>query len=203
MSGGSPCPICLSQPPATEEDPNPEQTAHCGFPEGRVEWNADAAAAAALQQMRLLAALQGEDLNIREWGCYLWIDDFQNIQYGPITAGEFTFQDPPDTGLPSVTLSDEGIPAGRIIGAVHTHQAGAFVPSYGDLDAFHGIQGRLAGEGRGGERVRFYVGALDLVPAGGGRQTAGLRVNDERTIDEAVTQIKEGAQVNPLAEPCP
>ena len=64
----------------------------CATAAGALEVNADAAAAAAAKEFASRAIAQGEDLNTREWGAYLYRNADGSVRVGPINSGpEFRF----------------------------------------------------------------------------------------------------------------
>lgn len=112
------------------EDPDPPQPSDpCSHPDTALEWNADAAAAEAAKEFAKQAAARQppEDLNRREWACYLYRAADGSIQMGPVTSG-----DPfANGGVGTVTPSNQGIDPATIIGSVHSHSSGSHLPSTG------------------------------------------------------------------------
>lgn len=119
-------------PPYTEAPSDP-----CASPETALEWNTDAAAAEAAKEFARQAAARQppEDLNKREWACYLYRAVDGSIQMGPVTSG-----DPfANGGVGTVTPSIDGIDPATIIGSVHSHSSGSHLPSTGPGP---GLEGR-------------------------------------------------------------
>lgn len=110
--------------PFDEVGPDP-----CSDPETAREWNADAAAAAAVREFIRQARDRGETLNTREWGATILQRPDGSVTFGPVRSGQFTFQNPGPGGLATVEL-DWTVPDGwLLIGSVHTHFAGGHLPS--------------------------------------------------------------------------
>jgi hypothetical protein len=138
-----------------------------------LEWNADAAAAEAAKELARLASemVPSENLNIREWGCYLYRASDGSIRMGPPNHG-----DPFTSGhVGNVRLSDEGIDPATIIGSVHSHGSGSHVPSTGpgpgledrgDIGHITSMSTFVSANGGNGSAVRMYIVAQNQGPAG-------------------------------------
>lgn len=178
----------------------------CAGGPSKREWNADAAAAAAVDAFQTLSAQRNppEDLNVREWGTALYELANGRVVRGPITSGEFTFQSPGPGGVASVTIDYSGQPANsRLIGVVHSHNAGGHLPSgssptVGDQAVLQYLRNGL---GASANDARLYIAALTLVSAGE-TQYAKINFYNHVNQDAAIGGV-EGPEVNPNAVPCP
>lgn len=178
----------------------------CADPVKRQEWNADAAAAEAVKEFQRLAAAQGESLNTREWGATLLRRPDGRIVLGPTRQGQFTFQNPGPGGRAGVEV-DWTVPEGwTLIGAVHTHNAGGFLPSglNADQDDQAGltyIQDWLSSQGQDPAQARIYIAAMTTGPVGH-QPYAKITVYNQQNRDSAMSG-QEGPEVNPDGQPCP
>ncbi len=180
----------------------------CAFGASRLEWNADAAAAAAARAFEQLASSLNppETLNNREWGVALFDLPNGRVIRGNITYGAFTFQNPGPGGLATVAI-DYTAPAGsRLIGVVHSHNAGGHLssgnsPTSGDQDVLRYIRDTRSQQGLDPNQARLYIVALTLVGAGES-QYAKIsfynHLNQQAAIDG-----QEGPEVDPGAHVCP
>lgn len=188
-----------TEPPPTTPDP-------CADPETALEWNADAAAAEALRQMVDKANLMDGFLGRREFGAVLYRQLDGSVGIGNITWGLPFDQPDPETGLAYVELDYSDIPPGSIIGSIHTHNAGSFLPSgdpsglNGDWGHYNGLRTNVQGAGGNPDLVRIYVAAQNF--GSGSNITHGIRFYDNRNRTAALGG-QEGPEVNPEAQPCP
>lgn len=188
-----------TEPPPTTPDP-------CADPATALEWNADAAAAEALGQMVDMANQMDGFLGRREFGAVLYIRPDGSIGIGNITWGPPFDQPDPETGRTYVELDFSGIPPGSIIGSIHTHNAGSFLPSgdpsglNGDWGHYNDLRTYVQGAGGNPDLVRIYVAAQNFASSSG--VTHGIRFYDNRNRTAALGG-QEGPEVNPEAQPCP
>lgn len=171
----------------------------CDDPETALEWNADAAAAAAAKEFARLAAAQNppEDLNKREWGAYLYRNADGSVRIGPINSGpEFVMG-----GVGTVSLIEGGSP-GDIVGLVHSHSSGNHLPSSGNDQEPGDIQvldATVAYSGR--SDVLMYIVAPNQGPVG---HTSYNQINvyNQSNARSARDSFTPGPEVNPNGQPC-
>ncbi|MBU1323966.1 MAG: hypothetical protein KJ676_01855 [Alphaproteobacteria bacterium] len=205
-----PIPIEIGQEP----DP-PTSTDPCASPETALDWNADAAAAEAVKDLRDFARSQfpnEQDFNDREYGAVLWEMPDGSIIHGPMRAGEHTFYEASGAGdgETRAVVELDWTPPGTgavIIGTVHTHNVGGFLPSGSstELDD-QGVltfsqQQRESLMPGSGSAARLYVAAHDF----GSYEVRGplkITVYDSQNRQAAIAGI-EGPEVNPEGQPCP
>lgn len=189
-----------------EVDPDPEEPPYsppdpCADPATALEWNTDAAAAAAAKEFARLAAERtpSETLNTREWGCYLYRAADGSIQRGPITFGD-PFS---NGGNGTVTLSDVGINPSTIVGSVHSHGSGNHLPSSGNAE-FPGDIQHLDGmvSFSGNSSARLYIVAESQGPVGFLPYNQ-INVYNQTTAQQARDSFTPGPEVNPDGMPCP
>lgn len=181
----------------------------CADPAKRMEWNADAAAAEAVKEFQRQAGQRNppETLNHREWGSTILRRPDGSVTLGPISSGQFTFQNPGPGGLASVEIDWTVPPGWTLIGAIHTHFAGGHLPSgqshgEGDQAVLQYIRDPLAATPGGDpDQARIYVAALTTGPVGH-EQRAKINVYNHLNRDAAI-QGEEGPEVNPDGQPCP
>jgi len=191
-----------------DEPPPPLVQDPCANPETALEWNADAAAAKAVTDFVETALREnGEDgLGIREYGAWLYRRADGSVAVGPITWGDPFYPAPP-SGRANVTLSYGDIRYGSIIGSIHSHNPGSFLPSTGsdnqggDIGVLRFTQGLINDYGGDGSVARIYIVAPRLVGAGEA-QTNKITVYNESNVQSAADGV-EGPEVNPDAQPCP
>ena len=191
------------------EDPPPPTQDPCADPELAREWNADAAAAQAAREFARLAAERSppEDLNTREWACYLFVAPDGSIQAGPITFGDpFEFG-----GVGTVRPSDAGIDPATIIGSVHSHATGSHIPSTGpgpgwadrgDIGHVMSTAEWVTANGGRGDLFRMYIVSQNQGPANFDPYNQ-INVYTPATAQEARDTFTAGPEVNPEAAPCP
>lgn len=187
-----------------EVDPDPEDPPSsppdpCADPATALEWNADAAAAAAAKEFARLAASRTppEDLNTREWGAYLYRNPDGSVRIGPINFGpEFTFG-----GNGTVTLIQDGS-MNDVIGFIHSHNSGGHLPSDGNLDQPGDLQvldSLIAGSGN--PSIRMYIVAPSQGPAGFVPRNQ-INVYDQSNARSSRDSFTPGPEVNPEGQPC-
>lgn len=195
--GGVPDIIGVEQ---DEVELNPElpPTHPCGDPETALEWNADAAAAAAAREFTKRAEAQDEDLNTREWGAFLYRNADGSVRVGPINSGpEFQFG-----GNGTVPLIEDG-PRSDIVGFVHSHNSGGHLPSSGNDVEPGDIQvlDFWIGESQNAS-MRMYIVAPNQGPAGYEPYNQ-INVYNSTNAREARNTFTNGPEINPEGEPCP
>lgn len=181
----------------------------CSDPGTALEWNADAAAAEAAKEFARMAAarMPPEDLNTREWSCYLYRAADGSVQRGPITYG-----DPfANGGVGTVTPSDTGLDPATIIGSVHSHASGSHLPSTGpgpglenrgDIGHVITTSQWVSSYGGNGSIFRGYIIAQNQGPAGFVPYNQ-INIYTPETVQAARDTNTPGPEVNPEAEPCP
>lgn len=148
------------------------------------------------------ASERGETLNTREWGATILQGPGGQISLGPVVAGQFTFQNPGPGGRATVEL-DWTVPSGwRVIGTVHSHFAGGYLPSgqaynEGDQAGLTYLRTLL---GPDADLARMYVVALTTGPVGH-QQRAKITVYNHLNRDAAMGGQK-GPEVNPDGLSC-
>jgi hypothetical protein len=172
----------------------------CSDPGTALEWNADAAAAAAAEEFARQAAARTppEDLNTREWGAYLYRNPDGSVRFGPVSFGPpFTFG-----GNGTVTLVQGGSMS-DVVGFVHSHNSGGHLPS----DGHPGAPGDLQVldsliTASGNPSIRMYIVAPNQGPAGHVPRNQ-INVYDSTNARSARDSFSPGPEVNPEAQPCP
>lgn len=176
----------------------------CSDPEAALDWNADAAAAEAAEEIARLAALAGEDgLNYRERGAFLFRRSDGSIGVGPIHQS-----DPFDAnGDAAVHLTYDGVDPNTIIGSIHSHRDGSHLPSgpsprpeigSGDVGHFAFLQALMNNP----SQARIYIVARNQL---GASQTPYNQINvyNEQNMQASQEESEVGPEVNPEAQPCP
>ncbi len=184
------------RPPA--EDP-------CATPEGRLEKAADAAAAQAIALFDQLARSAGEDgLNDRERGAYLFLNSDGSVTLGPISVGDLF-----DNGGVGTTggLDLGGRDPATVIGSVHSHGVGNFLPStdpggLGDYDHFWGMVNMVGAAGGNAAQVRMYIGAQTTPPADVSAYNA-IHYYDQNNLEGDIQNGEPSVEVDPNGQPCP
>lgn len=172
----------------------------CLDPATALDWNADAAAAAAAAEFARQAAdrTPPEDLNTREWGAYLYRNPDGSVRVGPVNFGPpFTFG-----GNGTVTLIEGGSMT-DVVGFVHSHNSGGHLPSDGnpinpgDLQVLDSL---IAASGN--SSLRMYIVAPSQGPAGH-VPTNQINVYNSTNARSARDSFTPGPEVNPEGQPCP
>lgn len=175
--------------------PNP-----CADPATALEWNADAVVAGAAQEFVQRAANRNppEDLEVREWGAYLYQDANGSVRLGPINFGDPFV----NGGGGSVVLLEDGSQT-SIIGSVHSHSLGNHLPSDGNTQYPGDIQ-HLASMAAysGNASVRLYIVSRNTGPAGF-TPYPQINVYNNATARSARDTFTPGPEVNPNGQPCP
>lgn len=191
-------------PPYTEAPSDP-----CASPETALEWDADAAAAEAAKEFARKAAARQppEDLNTREWSCYIYREADGSIQTGPVTFGE-PFA---NGGVGTVTPSNEGIDPATIVGSVHSHSSGSHLPSTGpgpgledrgDIGHVISTADWITANNGNGSIFRAYIVAQNQGPANFVPYNQ-INVYTPDTVEAARETGTAGPEVNPEGQPCP
>lgn len=193
---------------------NPEQPPlpvdPCADPETAYDWNADAAAADTVKDIKVYASdtHPGEDgINEREYGAVLWALPDGSMVHGPITFGADTFLNPGPDGVPGVVLDyTSPAPGAILVGTVHSHGPGGYVMSggnYNDRDqaVLSHSQSYREWQGQPRDDARLYI-AADPPAEYENRGPTKINVYEERNRDAAIAGV-EGPEVNPEAMPCP
>lgn len=186
----------------------------CDDPETALEWNTDAAAAQTVKDLLQFARTEHpdeQDFYEREYGAVLWQMPDGSIVRGPMRAGEFTFYEAATSGDPetrgTVALDwTPPAPGALVIGTVHTHGAGSFLPSGSNRDSDD--QGVLTytqalrnfQSGATDSRARLYVAAREF---GVGATPGPVRTtiyNEQNR--EAALGGTSGPEINPDGQPC-
>jgi len=193
----------------------------CMAPQMRREWNRDAAAASAVQELEQFAAnnppsapMSDRGFWAREYGTVLWELPNGMVVRGPMTWGEHTFRQASAEaeGRSGVELDWTPPAPGAVpIGTIHTHPSGGHIPSgrpnqpgYDDFGVLTYTQDMRAYYGAASTKnaARLYIAAYPLGQAGQ-PVVPQINVYDYRNIDEAVTGNYTGPEVNPSGSPCP
>lgn len=129
--------------PTGESPPASDEEQQCAIPEGRKEWNKDAAAVSAIEKFLQYAADtfgQSEShFRNREYGALLCEFSNGSVSVGPVFHGEYVGPgapprdenaDPPNVSIPSDSCPMNSIP----VGFVHTHVS-SHLGSVGDIGA--------------------------------------------------------------------
>lgn len=152
-----------------------------------------------------MARTAGEDgLNYRERGAYLFLNPDGSVSIGPIREGDPFVSG--GVGSPG-ELSYGGRDPGTIIGSVHSHSVGNFLPSTGPGGT--GDRGHLQSlvntvnfhQGNGAE-VRIYIAAQTTPPAGVDAYNA-IHYYDPDTIEGDIAANQPSVEVDPNGQPCP
>jgi len=186
----------------------------CASPETALEWNTDAAAAQTVKDLLQFARTEHpdeQDFYEREYGAVLWQMPDGSIVRGPMRAGEVTFYEAATSGDPetrgTVALDwTPPAPGALVIGTVHTHGAGSFLPSGSNRDSDD--QGVLTytqalrnfQSGATDSRARLYVAAREF---GVGATPGPVRTtiyNEQNR--EAALGGTSGPDINPDGQPC-
>lgn len=201
----------------TEKDPDhPGAFDPCRLPRHKKDWNRDAAAASATQDMKHVATTEpanaAHGFSAREYGAVLWELPGGAVVRGPVTWGALTFLEASqsENGRAGVELDWSRPAAGAVpIGTVHSHPPGGHVPSgrpgepiddYAVLNYTQQLREYYSGVTNGNE-ARMYIAADNLVGAGE-QPVTQINVYDNRNIEEAVTGNYTGPEVNPEGTPC-
>lgn len=187
------------------EPPPPPSPPHaCDNPETALDWNADAAAAEALQRMIDKATAQNDathNLANREYGAMICESSTGGLFISDVVWGDPIFDEQGNwvgAGTqPSVEVNIYACGAGnRPLAMIHSHLgvgAQGGLPSPSDatwVSAINGLRGDNAG--------RIY-----LVSTGDVNNPFEIRVYDERNVDRGSVNGDEGPEVNPNGLPCP
>lgn len=202
--GGANEPPGIHQNEIGEQEDPPYQYDPCDTPEKRLAKATDAAAAQALAEIEGLAAAADEDgLNARERGCYLFRNSDGTVSAGPIAEGPlFEFG-----GVGTVSPGYGGRYAGDIVGSVHSHSAGNYLPSTapnggGDRGHFNSmVETVRAANGISGS-VRMYIAAQRLVGAGPPAPNV-MTVYEQSNLESSIDSGEPGPEVDPEGQPCP
>lgn len=195
-------------------DPLPSYVDPCAHPETAREWNADAAAAQTVEDLREFANQTHPaeaNFNDREYGAALWEMPDRSVVHGPMTFSELTFLEVQTQGV-SGGRATVGIdlaspaPGAVFLGTVHTPNMGSTRPSgnshtNGDQGVLtSGITLRESQRPGSGDQARMYIAANDP----GVYETAGptrIRIYDKTNRDAAMGEY-DGPEVNPDGQPC-
>lgn len=184
----------------------------CVAPRTKREWDMDATAAAALQQLKTLSGSIPADaprgFAQREYGAYLWLLPDGSMVVGEPAWGAGTFAEGRGRVVPPYWPPP--VPGAVIFGLVHTHNNGGHLPSgrpdlpevedRGNLDW---IADGLQAAGYPRWYARTYIAAETTGPAGH-VPTTQINVYDESNIDDATNGNDAlGPEVNPNGEKCP
>ncbi len=189
------------------EDPNPPPPYEydpCDTVNKRRERAIDAAAARALQEFERRATEAGETINTRERGAYLFLNPDGSVSVGPIATGPaFVYGGNGTTGQ----LSYGGYPIEWLIGSIHSHNQGGYVPSTapngeGDLAHYNTLRTNVLNAGGDPNRVRLYIAAQKLV---GADQTPynAIFYFDHRNIEQDIANFTPSIEVDRDGLPCP
>lgn len=177
----------------------------CATAEGRREKAADAVAAAAVKLFDQAARLSGEDgLNERERGAYLFLNPDGSVTLGPISVGDpFVYGGVGTTG----NLDLGGHDPATVIGSVHTHGVGNFLPSTapgggGDRGHFWGMVNMVATAGGNSAQVRMYIAAQTTPPAEESAYNA-IHYFDESNLENDISDGSPSVEVDPDGQSCP
>ncbi len=156
----------------------------CAQPDTALEWNADAAAAAALAMFKQKAAELGDTgLYNREFGCQIYQAADGSMYLGPITWG--------DTMAGAVTIDQSGATSANLIGEIHSHPSPQMEPSSADWDRLNIFSDYT------GSNFRSYIVSRDLNDPS---SDFAIRVYDTSS-DQSSND--PGPLVNPEGSPCP
>lgn len=184
-------------------DPPPSPPHPCDDLETAFDWNADAAAAEALQRMLETAAAQNDsthNLANREYGAMICEHSNGTLSISPIQWGDPTFDADGNWvspgQQPTVDVNFNSCPAGSLpLAMIHSHPgtgvAGG-VPSAADVTWVASINAA-----RGDNRGRIY-----LVSIGDAGTPYRIWVYDETNAEDASLSGEPEDEVNPEGEPC-
>lgn len=185
--------------PGLDEVPDP-----CAHPRTARDWNADAAAAEALQRMlETVAALNDSTHHLanREYGAMICEHSDGTLSISPIQWGDPTF-DENGTWLnpgvrPTVDVNFNACGAGSLpLAMIHSHPStgpSGGVPSASDVTWVAAINAA-----RGDNLGRIY-----LVSIGDAATPYRIWVYDETHAEDASLSGEPKDEVNPEGEPCP
>lgn len=198
--------------PTIEDDPGLVDP--CANPETALEWNADAAAAQTVKDLKSFATQTHPleaNFNDREYGAALWEMPDGSVVHGPMTFAELTFLEVQTQGAPGgrgsvgIDLASPA-PGAVFLGTVHTHNMGSTRPSgnsyaNGDQGVLsNGITLRESQRPGSGDQARMYIAANDP----GEYETMGptrMRIYNKTNRDAAMGEY-DGPEVNPDGQPC-
>lgn len=182
----------------TGEGPATDESQQCAIPEDRREWNKDAAARRAQDEILAAAfARHGEtDLFRREYGALLCEMSPGVIEVGEIREGAFV--GPPVGGRGGVDIPVTDCGAGVPVGFVHSHTSLNPLPSEGDF----GYLAYLAHQnGISPDALSVYtLGTLSTAPASNPHAISHARY-PEAAASQQPDYVPEW--VDPNATPCP
>lgn len=196
-------------PDQDELDPNgpgpdgpSDESVQCGNPDGKREWNKDAAAAAAIQAMLDYAQREpGEgSLSAREFGAAICQFSNGSIGLGPIKHGPPMIGDPDGRGSVDVRHDDCGsaIP----LGYIHSHPSLNRVPSMADFGVLEEMAYYSAVP-----RGHLSVYTVTTVHKGPGDYDYGYGISGTPLTDKEAVEEQESNYepkwVNPEAQKCP
>jgi len=176
----------------------------CADPAKALEWNADAAAAEALQDILDTIAAQNDsthNLANREYGAMICEHSDGTLSISPIQWGDLTFDENGNwlnPGVqPTVDVNFNACGTGSLpLAMIHSHPgtgAGGGVPSASDVSWVGSINAA-----RGDNLGRIY-----LVSIGDAETPYRIWVYDESNAEEASVSGEPGDEVNPDGQPCP
>lgn len=184
---------------------HPSMDDACATAEGRLEKAADSVAAQAVALFDQLARLSGEDgLNYRERGAYLFLNPDGSVTLGPISVGDpFAYGGVGTTG----NLDLGGRDPATVIGSIHSHGVGNFLPSTGpggggDRGHFWGMVNMVAGAGGNASQVRMYIAAQTTPPADVPAYNA-IHYYDQNNLEGDIQNGSPSVEVDPNGQPCP
>lgn len=174
-------------PPLPGQDATiePEEGLHaCDDPVKRIDWNADATAAAAQTAFEAKAAELGDSgLYEREFGAAIYMRADGSTYLGRITYG--------DKMGSSVEIDESNATPDNLIGEIHSHPGGQMTPSTADWQRVD-INAAYTGK-----NYRSYIVARDTsVP----NSPFKVRVYDKSSVRDFT---KPGPEVNPNGQSCP
>lgn len=179
-----------------------DEERQCSIPDGRREWNKDAAARAAIQAMLDYAAnhLNETDLSAREFGAAICEFTDGSVGLGQVRHGGAIIGDADGVGSVGILPTDCG--AGTPLGYIHSHPSGQRVPSMTDMDALAGMVST------GGNPSHLSVYTVTVVSgASGGAHGYGYGISETPLVDyDKVAEQESNYEpkwVNPDALPCP
>lgn len=189
-----------------ESEPEEPPPHPCDSPQTALPWNADAAAAAAIEAFLEAAASLGfadapngtPSLANREFGRGLSRGPGQSVAGNGVSWGSPVA---PNT-VSSMTLDMSGITTANYIGDIHSHPNGNPLPSVEDWNGFISNNNAARAYGRTGETFYLYVVAVD---PNGGPPTIHVYEDGPREVGSPDPErpTTAGPEVNPEAEPCP
>lgn len=166
--------------------PNP-----CDNPEAALEWNADAAAAAAKREFEARAAARGDTgLYSREWHAFIYQASDGSMYLGPVVPGTIN----------SVTPDTTGMTPDNLIGFIHNHPGGGLNPSGDDWAGFDSLYNWVARWSSGGtaraNRLRQYIIARDTTVPNSPMAIRVFNNTSDRSADATAPEV------NPEGQPC-